>query len=259
MIISHRHKFIFFHCRKAAGSSITVSLSRYLGSRDIQLGAIVDGAKLGIHPPLRIVLEALPNVPIHTCFNSIFKKTEEIQVWEKISFAAKAKYSHRLGEKPQHASALTVKKIFPNEFANYFKFCVTRNPWDKTVSDYFWKTRKHKNPPRFEEYVESLVRGDSLDGITPRCHNNWDIYATNGEIAVDHVILYENLKVGLFDALDNIPPLKWDTWLPNSKSGNRLNDQKNKQFSYRDYYSPATRRMVGRLYEPEIVRFGYQF
>ena len=38
MIISYRHKFIFMHSRKTAGSSVTALLSHHLGPQDIQLG-----------------------------------------------------------------------------------------------------------------------------------------------------------------------------------------------------------------------------
>ena len=52
VIISHKHKFIFLHCRKAAGSSISVALAKYLGFRDIQLSAIKETFQAGLRPPL---------------------------------------------------------------------------------------------------------------------------------------------------------------------------------------------------------------
>ena len=39
MIISHKHKFIFLHSRKCAGSSMEVALNKYLGPNDIQIGS----------------------------------------------------------------------------------------------------------------------------------------------------------------------------------------------------------------------------
>ena len=39
MIISHKHKFIFLHSRKCAGSSMEVALNNYLGPNDIQIGS----------------------------------------------------------------------------------------------------------------------------------------------------------------------------------------------------------------------------
>ena len=39
MIISHKHKFIFMHSRKCAGSSMEVMLNKHLGPNDIQIGS----------------------------------------------------------------------------------------------------------------------------------------------------------------------------------------------------------------------------
>ena len=46
MIISHKHKFIFIHITKCAGSSITHALVPELGENDIVLGVTPEGEKL---------------------------------------------------------------------------------------------------------------------------------------------------------------------------------------------------------------------
>ena len=46
MIISHKHKFIFIHIQKCAGTSITYALNKYLGEEDIVLGCTPQGEKL---------------------------------------------------------------------------------------------------------------------------------------------------------------------------------------------------------------------
>ena len=43
MIISHKHKFIFFKTRKTAGSSIQVTLAKHCGEDDIITGQYRDG------------------------------------------------------------------------------------------------------------------------------------------------------------------------------------------------------------------------
>jgi hypothetical protein len=42
MIISHKHKFIFMHNQKTAGSSIVAAINPYLGPKDIHYGAWQD-------------------------------------------------------------------------------------------------------------------------------------------------------------------------------------------------------------------------
>lgn len=59
MIISHKHKFIFIHCRKVAGSSISAFLSNKLGRFDLQIGAWGDSFDLGVLPNLRCFLDLL--------------------------------------------------------------------------------------------------------------------------------------------------------------------------------------------------------
>ncbi|MBM5794105.1 MAG: hypothetical protein FJ057_09270 [Cyanobacteria bacterium K_DeepCast_0m_m1_088] len=48
MIISERHQLIVLHCRKAAGSSLCVSLARLLGPDDLQISALAETMALGI-------------------------------------------------------------------------------------------------------------------------------------------------------------------------------------------------------------------
>jgi hypothetical protein len=46
MIISHKHKFIFIHIQKCAGTSITYALVPHLGEEDVVLGCTPEGEKL---------------------------------------------------------------------------------------------------------------------------------------------------------------------------------------------------------------------
>lgn len=46
MIISHKHKFIFIHIQKCAGTSITYALNKYLGEQDLVLGCTPEGEEL---------------------------------------------------------------------------------------------------------------------------------------------------------------------------------------------------------------------
>ncbi len=253
MIISQKHKFIFIHCRKAAGSSVVSSLSRYLGDDDLQFSAIKDGIKLKIYPPKRVVKEALRHISMSDFFSVLILKKS---FWNTISNSVKKKYSSVLGLSPAHAPASVIATTFPDEWRDYFKFCVVRNPWDKTLSDYFWRTKRIEMPPDFDAYVDALAR-EPLPGITPKNHQNWDMYTINDELAVDYVVRFEDLTNDLSEALAKTS-LEWDGWMPHMKKG--ADDEKGTpRRNYREYYSEHARQVVGRVYEKEINQFGYTF
>lgn len=249
MIISHRHKFIFLHCRKAAGSSITVSLTRHLGHSDIVLGAIHDCIKNGIRPPRRMLIEAFR----HPQPRAIYKKLLVGALWKFVSVSNKNYYSSILGTAPQHAPAAIVKEVFQTEWSDYTKFCVVRNPWSKALSDYFWSVRGIQNPPSFAMFVNALANGEPLGSIVPLHNSNWDMCAIDDAICMDRIIRFEELHDGLIEVTKHIG-IDWDGWLPHSK----LNSTKTTR-AYQDYYDADSKRLVGRIYEKEINHFGFMF
>ncbi len=256
MIISHKYKFIFVHCRKAAGSSIITSLSRYLGNEDLQFSGITDCRKLNLYPPRRVVIESLAFMSYKDYLSIL---TGRRSLWGLISKSFKRKYAGKLGPNVAHAPASNVAKTFPKEWASYFKFCVVRNPWDKTLSDYFWKTKGMKNPPSFEDFVKSLRVDDlSLIEIKPTNHNNWLMYTIDDKIAVDYIVRFEDLENGLSEAIANTS-LNWDGWLPHMKKRNPLQEKNEISKNYRDFYTNETAQIVNDLYVKEIDNFNYKF
>lgn len=229
------------------------SLSRFLGPEDLQFSAIKDGAKLKIYPPKRVVREALGEMAVKDYLAVLIGKKS---FWSVASKAVKEKYSMSMGSSPAHASASLVAAAFPDEWRDYFKFCVVRNPWDKTLSDYFWRTKRLAEPPTFDEFVDALA-GEPLPGITPLNHQNWDMYTIDDAVAVDYVVRFEELAAGLAEALAQTS-VDWDGWMPHMKKGANQNKQVVRR-DYREHYSEHTAQVVGRLYEKEINQFEYTF
>jgi len=248
MIISHKHKLIFLHCRKAAGSSITVSLARDLGPFDIQIGGHRDAMTVGIRPNLKsfsrlATLRGGGRFIAHLRRGTDYRK----------AFNQAVKESYRpIDEVPVHALAKTLSVAFPREWRSYFKFCVVRNPFERVLSDYFWKTQKLIHPPSFAEFLRAMKKGERDGRIIDERPDNWEIYTINDAIAVDKVIRYENLQRELSELFSELG-VDWDGWLP------RLKVSKNRENQPLDIYSPDDVKLVQELFQKEIDTFGYSF
>jgi hypothetical protein len=252
MIISERHRLIVLHCRKAAGSSLCVSLARSLGPDDLQISALPETMALGIPLSRRVRRLALRQsgylLPLARLLGPRAHRR---------AFTRAVDHAHRprLGRKPPHAPAARIAAAFPREWASFRKLAIVRNPWDKTVSDYFWRIQGLRHPPGFSTYVEALAAGTALGGIVPLdFHDNWPMYTIDDRVVAD-VVRFEQLQQGL-EMFFQGAGVSWDGWLPRSKGGLRPAGAPG---GYRGYYSPALERMVGRLYQPEIEQFGYRF
>lgn len=248
MIISHKHKFIFIHCRKAAGSSVTISLQRYLGHRDVQTAALSDALAIGIKPNLRSYLRLLKPWGAHGFAQQLIKSRSPSKA---LNMGVKGSYRN-MTNNTGHFTAEDIAKNWPEEWKNYHKFCIIRNPYEKTVSDYLWRTRNLVQSPEFEDYISAIYQGDDLGGLVPPLHDNWQFYTINDEIAVDSIVHFEELSAGLQNALSNTS-VDWDGWLPHAKKSRR-NDTNP---GYGRYYNNSTLRMVSEIYRKEIEYFNY--
>ena len=109
MIISHKHKFIFFKTRKTAGSSIQVALAEQCGKDDIITGQYRLGVDDNSHTA-GLNLDKFPGKNPHTPLKQV-KEFLDLKTWN-----------------------------------SYFKFAFIRNPFDIVVSRYYWEMSRINNP-----------------------------------------------------------------------------------------------------------------
>jgi hypothetical protein len=252
VLVSHRHGFIFQHCRKAAGSSVNVSLYRHLGPRDVTTECWNDAIEHGVRPNLHAVRWALRPPGARDVVRSARDGRAEFA--EQFNRSLKATARQRLdAPRPPstHLLAAEVRERYPSEWADYLTFCVVRNPYDRAVSDYFWRTKRCTERPSFRTYLEAMAAGDRLDGIVDATPDNWPFYAIDGDIAVDRVCRFEHLTEDLTAVLAEVG-IDWDGWLPRAKSGTGRRP-------YREMYDDPERALVEQLFGHEIAAFGYTF
>ena len=230
MIISHTHKFIFIKSEKTAGTSVEAVLSEHCKGSDIV-------------------------VPINDFPHNRNEKGEFIHR----SMNADEEY-RRIG---QHVDAQTIRRKVPAEVWNdYFKISITRNPWDRAVSDFFWKRRQDpalKPRKRFYHYLgvpfnePALIREHFTEfAKSDELGNNDRFYTIDDQLCVDFVIRYENLLEDIAEVCRRIglPPIE----LPNLKTGFRK-----KRYHYSAYFNEESKAIVAEKHKNDIRLFGYEF
>ncbi len=227
MIINHEYKFIFIKTRKTAGTSLEIALSKFCGEQDVIT-------------PVKKKDEELRQ-------NAGFRGPQNEKIpWK---FYIPSDYITSLLEKKprrfyNHAGIHLIKKSIPrNIWDRYYKFTIERDPFDKAVSRYFWSTRNER-PDGLTEY---------LDSAPAELLSNWELYTDNDQIAVDHVIRYENLQEELGQLCQKLA-LPETLELPHAKGSFRKN---------REHYSriipPEARKRIEVVCAREIAAFGYKW
>jgi hypothetical protein len=230
VIVSHLHRFIFIKTNKTAGTSIEAALSQLCGPQDILTPFREDNEWYRrITPPQNYRIDH-PLKPKRSLRQKLFGRPE--------------RYYHATVGYYEHMPAWRVKAYLGEEvWRSYFKFAFDRNPWDRQVSWYFYKTKSKSSPPPFDDFLASKRRAYV---------NNYELYTIHSDLAVDFVGRYERLENDFAKALEFIG-VRQSIALP------RTNVSTARERDYRAYYSPRTKAVVADWYAPEIAMFGYRF
>ncbi|WP_005033243.1 hypothetical protein [Holophaga foetida] len=145
-----------------------------------------------------------------------------------------------------HIPASAVKKQLPLEVWNhYFKFCIERNPWDKTLSHYWMERFRATGELSFDSYLSK--------GEFPMNHPLYTDPKTS-EVMVDRIVRYENL-------MDELGEIFLHLGIPfnGSLNANAKGDYRLDRRHYREVYTPEQRKIIENAFTSEISTHGYQF
>ena len=214
-MISHKHKCIFIHIPKCAGTSIFKFF----------------------HPNVKINW-AIPNY-------------EVLYGWcpqRKIHL--------------QHATSkqlIETNLVTEEQWNEYYKFTIVRNPWDRAYSDYLWICKERKIKDSFKNYI-------SKEGKFSRIFNDpniieyrgdhllrqIDFFDLKGDLKLNRVMRFESLNADM-DILINELNIK-------EKFNSRENvSSKRKNKHYSRFYSLRNKQRVEEYYNDDIKVLGYAY
>ena len=230
MLLSHKHKFIYLKTRKTASSSTEISLSRYCDGPDdvvTPMGPDEEAIRrpLGVEP--KNYLEDRRNYGWYDVYKLVVRGREKQRFWGHMT-AADAR-----------------ERIEPHVWNSYFKFTFDRNPWDKTVSNYFWRCTRDRKPMTLEQYFERY------QGRFPQY--NFQYYSIDGKVAVDYVGRFEELTDGMAHALAQVG-IEFDGWLPKAKSHTRKDKR-----HYSELFDERQQQIIADHFRSEIELLGYEY
>jgi hypothetical protein len=227
MIVSHRHRFIFVRTRKTAGTSVEIALSKFCGPDDIITRDTDDALRreLGYPGPQNDF--------------GIPWSAYTFDDWRRLLLRrARARFKN-------HMTAARIRALVGEKvWRSYFKFASERDPWDKAISLYYWRTRDEQPRPPLLQFLEQ---------VGARSLSNAHIYMIDGRPAVDRIITYERLS----EQLDEIRlrlSLPEPLSLPRAKSTHRA-----ERSCYSELLGPAERSIIDATCHREIELLGYRF
>jgi hypothetical protein len=227
MIVSHRHRFIFVRTRKTGGTSVEIALSKFCGPDDVITRDTDDALRreLGYPGPQND--------------GGIALRAYTFSEWRRLlTRGERARFKN-------HTPAARIRALVGEDvWRSYYKFSIERNPWDKAISLYYWRTRDVDPRP-------SLL--DFLNGVGARSLSNAHIYLIDGTPAVDHIVEYARLA----DELEELRPrlgLAEALALPRAKASHRV-----ERSHYSELIGPAERAVIDAACAREIALLGYRF
>jgi hypothetical protein len=160
-----------------------------------------------------------------------------------IAFHSPQNYDGFFNHIPAHAIRSQIK---PEHWCSYFKFCVERNPWDKTISHFHAMKSRQDNNLTFERYISN--------GKFPVNFSKYTEPDNPQKIIVDKVLYYERLMVDLDQVFKRLE-IPFDGSLGvNAKSEYRTDRR-----PYREVYSSEQAAQIAEAFKHELFLHGYVF
>ena len=153
----------------------------------------------------------------------------------------------KVDKKTKHLDCKTAKNLYKDNWNEYFKFTIVRNPWDMYVSFFCFEKRKSINyfqknvNKKFKNYIHKT-----------RQKNNAYYFDKDGTPTADIYIRFENIQSDFNDFSDKLHIPREQ--LPFLKSEFRK-DKKH----YSNYYDDESIEFIEKRHKKIIDYFNYRF
>lgn len=226
MILSHDHKFIYIKTHRTGSTLVEAALAAVCGPDDIITYASEETETTLRRPAQNYRLDhpAVPKRPL----------------WRRLLRRPGRHYHPSVGYLEHMPASLVRTYVGEDIWRGYFKFSFERNPWDRQVSWYRYRTKSRETTrPSFDAFNSDRRRA---------WVGNWDLYAIDGNIAIDFVGRYETLADD-FAMVAGRLGLNGQVALPEVSASR----------DYRAHYNDHSRHLIAAWYAPEIREFDYEF
>ncbi|MEZ5856867.1 MAG: sulfotransferase family 2 domain-containing protein [Hyphomicrobiaceae bacterium] len=231
MILSHAHKFIYIKTYKTGSTSVEAALSSVCGPDDVLTEASEQLRGVRQKPAQNYRIDH-PQKPSRPLLKRLLGRPE--------------RHYHPSVGYYEHMPGWRIRTYVGEEiWRDYYKFTFERNPWDRQVSWYHYKTKSLPDgqKPSFDAFNQDRRRAFV---------ENWHLYTEDNTIAVDFVGRYEALEEDFAAVLAKLG-LTGAVTLPHT------NVSRARSGSYRDQYTPQSQALIADWYAAEIAHFNYAF
>ncbi|MBY5956614.1 sulfotransferase family protein [Membranicola marinus] len=216
-MIDHKHKVIFIHIPKCAGSSV----------------------------------------------EKAFEVRPQKGEWEKANYTTLMGWCDKNKIHLQHATPqqlIDYGYISKQQWNDYYKFIIVRNPYDRAFSDYKYISFMHNLYGSFNDFIQGtgpyqkvmnskkniIYRGDHL------YPQSTFFFLDNKHIAYNQVIKFENIREGLQNVINdlNLPSKFFDT---------RINKSLKIFDHYSLFYNRERKKLINNYYENDLQLLNYEF